>query len=134
MMARMGKVRGGASVVALLVAASAAGCGDEPAVEAGLAARSEPVDTTRITGPFRGSGGNVFVTLTGRPGADAVAALVDAGLGAPLGGSAGPVVMAPLAPTTVWGWAAPESIRTVAALPFVTAIEPSVDSEGLGPR
>lgn len=117
-----------------LVMTLAAGCdADAPANELyGLPARSGSVDTSRVNDQFRTSGGDVFVHLTGTPGSEAMVALGRAGLEAPSGLTDGPRPMLPLAPTTVWGSAAPTAVHDLAALSFVVAIEPTLDPDGSG--
>ena len=118
------------TIVLLTATACGGGVDDDPY---GLPARNQSVDTTGITDEFRASGGNVLVTLTGAPGSEALDALQAAGLHAPDSESGSPVVLAPLAPETVFGRSSAEAVRGIAGLSFVLLIEPSVNADGIAP-
>lgn len=128
------------------VAASAigAGCHDASApheptadrelgAEAGMPLRVAPADTSRVTAAFSRVGGNVFVQLTAEPTAAALHALSSAGLRPPSGRSA-VVVFDNLDIRTVWGAVPAHGVHPLAALPFVTRVEPSADTDGIGPQ
>jgi hypothetical protein len=114
--------------ILVALAISVAGCGnalvDGSAV--GMPIRTDSPDLSRVTTEFRASGGNAFVKLTAQPTVAAIEALTRAGLG-PAVGRTRILTYDSLHIATVWGEIAPNAVRTIANLRFVTAIGPSAD-------
>ena len=92
-----------------------------------LAARQAEVDTSRFTKRFRAAGGGpVFVKLTGKPGAAALARLEELGLRAPEG-RARPEAFDNF--DTVWGVLSAGRVKALANLPWVERVESSDDED-----
>ncbi len=116
------------SKILVCLAISLLGCGnallDGSAV--GMPNRSDSPDLRRVTTEFHASGGNAFVKLTAQPTTAAIEALTRAGLG-PAAGATRILTYDGLRIATVWGEVAPNAVRQIANLRFVTGIEPSAD-------
>lgn len=103
-------------------------------IDVGLPPRSQAPDLSRLTAAARRDGSNLFVRLTGEPTALALQVLSRAGLSAAHvpDPPSGIVSFDSLRIATVWGWAPAQSIPRIAALLFVTMMEPSSDPDGIG--
>ena len=94
--------------------------------------RSGAIDTARVSSIQRASGFSAFVHLTGPPTPQALATLDTAGLRPPQGRSS-LVVFEALALNVVWGDVPAGGLDRIAAVGFVTRVEPATDSVGIGP-
>jgi hypothetical protein len=94
-----------------------------------LPPRTTVVDTSRVSAELRERGGPVFVHLTGSPNRSALAALELAGLRGP-GNLEHPVTFDSLKLSVAWGRVLPGAVAGIAAVPFVTCVEPSTGRYG----
>ena len=124
------------SVCAALASWLAAGClacthGFTARDDATLPPRTQSVDTSLVTPAASQSGFSAFVSLTGLPNSSCLSSLAKAGLDPPHG-HATIVTFPALALPTVWGFVRAGALQSIASLAFVTRIEPSTDSTGIG--
>ena len=117
-------------IIGVLMMTSCRNAAQVTATETGLPTRTGEVDVSRLTPGLRSSGGSVFVQLTADPTPAAFEMLTRAGLRPPPG-NAQLVSFGGL--RTVWGLLTPNDISSIAALPFVTRIEPAGDPKGVSP-
>lgn len=126
-------------LVAIYVGVSCSSSPTDPSgglaqIEVGLPTRSQAPDLSRLTAAVRRDGGNFCVRLTGEPTSRALDVLSRAGMSAAHvpDPPSGIVTFDSLRIATVWGWAPAQSIPRIAALLFVTMMEPSGDRDGIG--
>jgi hypothetical protein len=117
-------------IIGVLMMTSCRNAAQVTGTEAGLPTRTGEVDLSRVTSTLRSAGGSVFVQLTAHPTPMALELLTRAGLQPPPG-NAQLVSFGGL--RAVWGLLTPNGISPIAALPFVTRIEPSTDPKGIVP-
>ncbi len=122
------------SVVILAACTSVSGVDRQaPGRDGRLPDRVRPPDTSRVTAALRANGGPAFVHLTALPTPQAVLELEQAGLRGPYG-LAHPVTYDSLRVNFVWGFVPRDGVDRIAAVRFVTCIEPSSDPDGIFPQ